>query len=282
MAVQKAKRAQRPVLTPETVESEVTDLVQHIKANPLLYLAGVAFVVVCILASFLYRHYSAERETTAATLLAKALANEDPSLRVTELEPLTLRSGDLTPKATYLLGESAYQAENYDKAKAAFERVLTEFSDSGYAPDAEEGLGYILENKGENENAIQQYGDIKKKWPTSFTARRQSFNIARCQVKLERLSEAVSSYQDQVSSFPDSETAKEAQSELAKLKDAHPELFPAPTTAAASIPVTGQPTAAAPAEPPAGVVEIPADAAQSSPAATTPATEQAPATPQGQ
>ena len=109
------------------------------------------------------------------------------------------------------------------------------------------------------ENAAKLYQDIRDRWPTSFAARRQLFNIGRMNEKLGKLDEAITAYREQTTAFAESTVASEAQQALDRLKAAHPELFPEPTPAPETI--EEDVTSAAPVAPAAPEVLAPAPAA---------------------
>lgn len=223
----------RPLFDQEdTKTGDVRDLWDHMQANPLLYAAGVAVVLLSIAAGLYYRASSELRQRDTMTQYAKALENEDAAARVTALEPLTAGKTNEAPQALYMLGESAYEARQYDKAKAAYERLRAEFPDSPHVPDAVEGLGFIAENAGDVQGALAIYKEVLEKWPATFAGRRQNFNIGRCQEALGDFKAAKDAYDAQLTAFAGSSVYDDAKAALELLRAAHPDLFPAVTTAA--------------------------------------------------
>ncbi len=288
----KVKKKAPDILDQPAAQNDFTKLVEQVKANPVLYGAGVAFVVVCLLIGVFYRSGRAAGTRQEMTALARAVGNEDAALRTSELEPLAKGKGGLTAEAVYMLGESAYESQQYDKAKEAFERVRSEFPDSSYVPDAVEGLGYIEENAGQFDQAIATYSEIVEKWPDTFTARRQQFNIGRCQESKKDLAAAVKAYQAQVEAFPGSTFEKEANQALDRLRASNPDLFPKTEEKAEAKPAEATPLlettggaakeaalAAPAAETPAPAPEAAKEAAPETPAPTSETPAPAPETP---
>jgi tetratricopeptide (TPR) repeat protein len=266
MATQATKQATKPktlkkTFEPEKVENDLLNLIAHIKENPLVYVAGVAFVFVCIIASVMYRAGIAENKVEAATAFARAMDSEDPILRAAALKGVADGGGEFGARACYMMAEAFYDAANYDEAQAAYERVRKDFASSPYVPDAIEGLGYLAENKGEVQAALALYKEIQDNYKESFTARRQDYNIGRCQEALGQVKEAVASYNQQVTAFPGSGVERQATTALERLKKTNPELFPTADITPAVAPD------AAPSEIAPSVDLAPAAGAESAPAA---------------
>jgi len=251
------------ILDQPVVKNDWDKLVEHVRQNPVLYGAGVLFVLLCIIAGVVFRSSGQQSQRSVMTAYARAIESDDAAKRVTELEPIVGGKGKTAAEALYVMGESAFEAKDYEKAKTAFERLRAEFSDSAYVPEAVEGLGYVAENGGQFEQALGYYKEILDKWPSSLAGRRQSLNIGRCQEQLGKLADAVSAYREQVDQFPGSSSEKAAQSALDRLEKAHPELFPkeeVAEAAPASSPDQAQDPTAAPEVVVAPAAENPAPA----------------------
>lgn len=199
------------------VTEDTKALVDHIAANPLLYAAAAGFVVVCVIAGVfivLSRQSAARAEITQ---LARAVVNEDPALQAAQLEPLSGESGDTAAMAAYLAGEAEIRAQNYAKAEEHLQRVVSDFADSEYAPNAMDALGFLAENRGDYEAALQRYQQINEKWPDSFMARVAPARVGRVLENLDREKEAVDAYCDQFRKFPRSWTTTTAMSSIDSL-----------------------------------------------------------------
>lgn len=260
---------------PEQVESELTNLIYHVKENPMLYAAGVLFVIVCLLASVMYRAGVSRSRIEAATTYAKAMDNPDPVLRAGALKGVVEGGGLMAAQAAYMMGEAYYESGNADEAGKAWEQIRANYADSQYVPDAIEGLGNIAENKGDFNGALALYKEIREKHPESFTAVRQLYNIGRCQEALGQVKEAVASYQEQVTLLADSGVSAQAQAALDRLQKSNPDLFPAQNIAATPAPDAAV-TPTTDAAPAVEVAPVPAPEASAAPAPEAAPAETAP------
>lgn len=258
------KKKAPDILDTPARSNDVDKFVRKFKENPVMYVAAAGFVVVCIIAGFAFRTFSQSSAKSAMTKLAQAMETEDPALRATELE--SAAKGPVAAEAIYMMGEAAFDAKEYDKAKAAFERVRKEFSNAPFVPDAVEGLGAIAENAGQFDQAIASYKEIIEKWPTSFAKRRQQMNIARCQEAAGNLKDAIAAYKAQVQEFPGSSLEKDANTALDRLRASNPDLFPKEEPKPAEDAAKAAPDAA-PADDAAKPAEKPAEEKPAEPAA---------------
>lgn len=199
------------------VAEDTKALVDHIAENPLLYAAAAGFVVLCVIAGIfiVFSRQSAAR--AELTQLGRAVVNDDPALQAAQLEPLSRGPGDIAATAAYLAGEAEIKAQNYAKAEEYLQRVVNEFADSEYAPNAMEALGFLAENRGDYEAALQRYQQINEKWPDSFMARVAPARVGRVLENLDREKEAVDAYCDQFRRFPRSWTTSTAMSAIDSL-----------------------------------------------------------------
>jgi tetratricopeptide (TPR) repeat protein len=226
MALDKRSKHKNKHVEEEESLGELATLVENVKENPFMYAAAGAFVIVCIVGALLYKAYSIQQEGEQASEYARALQNEDPALLAEALEPVAVSRGAIGAEALYMMGEAAFRAKDYEKAKVAFEGLRADHSDSVFVADAVEGLGFVAEEAGDYEEAQAKYQEILDKWPKTFAARRQHVNLARVYEELGKIEEAVAAYKEQASAWPESHVAGNADVALARLEAAHPELFP--------------------------------------------------------
>lgn len=268
----KAKKKAPDILDVQAQKGDIAKLTEQVKESPVLYATVAGFILVCIVAGIVYRVGSESSTRSGMTRFAQAIETDDPALRATELEPLAAGKGHLAAEALYMIGEAAFEAKQFDKAKESFERLRSEFPDSSLVPNAVEGLGGIAENAGQYDQAIAHYKEIVEKWPNSFARRRQQLNIGRCEEAAKDLKEAVKAYQAQVDEFPESSFEKDAKLALDRLRMTNPDLFPKEETA----PASQTPSAEGPAA--TETLEVPTPALPAAPAPETPESqEQAPA-----
>ncbi len=279
----------------QTPKTDMMRLMMHAQEHPMLYVGGVLFVAFCIVAGLLIRASRIEAAAKITSRYAEASLETDPATRLAKFEDALKGAGDWTPEMTYVMGETAIQAQQYDKAKAAFETVRDKFPKSDFADRAISGLAFIQENAGDLDGAIKTYEQLAKDYPKGFATKLAPFEIGRLQEEQAHLPEAIKAYQQQKEVFPESSIAKKAEEALKRLKDEHPDLFPdekkpeAPAPAPAAAPAAPAATPApaeapaapaaapAPAEAPAAPAAAPAPA--EAPAAATPAPTETPAAP---
>jgi tetratricopeptide (TPR) repeat protein len=239
MALQQKPRDPRTRLAvgldePEgTKQGDLHRLLDHARQNPLLYLASVAFVVVCLVAGAMYGLYDSTRMQEIQTAYAAALQEEDPALVAAALEALVDSGGAWTPEIWYMLGEFRLRAQAYGKAEEAFTTVVDKFPKSEYAPKALDGLGFIHENRGDFQKALEAYRSIlaDEGYAASLVGLRQEYNIGRVLEKMERFEDAKVAYEKQLDLFPGtveepSIVSQQARSALDRMRTEHPELFP--------------------------------------------------------
>lgn len=219
----------------------------HLQENPLLYLGAAAFIALCVVAGILVRVSGKAAERDTMSRYAQAMLEQEPAARLARLEELAPDAGKWTAEVVYVMGESAIEANDLEKARQAFDRVGREFAKSPYAARALDGIAFIEESAGNYQAALDTYQRVMNEFPGDFVARRKPFDIGRMQEKLGLLAEAATSYESQQERFPDSIIAGKAEQALEKLKAANPELFPepvaldsAPETAADTAPATDE------------------------------------------
>jgi tetratricopeptide (TPR) repeat protein len=209
----------------EEQQGDFEAFLDHIKENPLLYVVGTVFIVICALAGVSYRLYSDGVERNGNAEYARALDIEDPLKQAESLARVAEGGTAVSAEALYLSGEMAFRGSDLEKAEAAFTRLREEFPDFEFTPDAIEGLGYIEEDAGNYGEAITKYQKVLDKFPGSFAGRRQSFNIGRSSERAGEIQEAIDAYRDQLTAFPESNVARRAQNALNRLRESNSDLF---------------------------------------------------------
>lgn len=247
-AVAPGKKSAKSLFDEKPKQDDLAQLWQDVQERPLLYAGIAAFLVACLFAGLLYSANAAAQRKKVITAYAQALDKKDPAEQLAALEPLTQTMAKKNDEIVYITGETAYRAGEYDKAKAAFERMHTEFTNSPYTPEAVEGLGNIAENAKDYDNALAYYTEVKDKWANSFAARRQPMNIAKMEERRGRLKEAIAAYREQMQVFPGSTLADEASAALNRLEKTNPDLFPKPEAPVAPAAIAPATSDAAPAD----------------------------------
>lgn len=221
----------------EEEKGNLTLLWEQVKERPFVYAGCVVFVLAAAVLSWGYRFSVDASRAEEVSALTRALSEEDDEARLFELEVLIDESDYVKPEAVYMYGETAYLLNEHEKAKAAFERMRGEFPDFEFTPDAVEGIGFVLEAQGQYSDARETYASVVSTWPDSFASRRQPFNRARAFKNEGDFESAIAAYREQLTAFPGSQIAIEAQRELDRIRQNRPELFES-TASAMETPLT--------------------------------------------
>lgn len=210
----------------EAPKGDFEALADHMQQNPWLYTGATLFIIACALSGLLFKMQQSISDQKTAAVFSKALDETTPAAKLEALQPVADGSSKYQASAVYMSAEAAFEAKEFEKAEAGYERLRTEFPDFRFVPDAVEGLGYVHEERKEYADAIARYEEVLSKWPDTFPGRRQPFNIARCQERLDKIEPAIQAYRDQLEMFPGSNLARKAQTALDRLRVSHAELFP--------------------------------------------------------
>ena len=202
-------------------------VLDHVRDNPLIYVATLVFTIVAVIAGFVYLSVSEATRKEQATVYLQALLIDDEAERAAALAQASANlRGDLSAEALYMAGETAYRAGTLDDARRFFERVRSEHAGSSWTAPALEGLGYILEQEGDAEGAMALYREVQNSHAYAFEARRQWYNLGRAAEKMDDIEGAIGHYSEQITAFPGSTVAQQAQAALDRLRRDHPALFP--------------------------------------------------------
>lgn len=255
----------------EPKKNDFQALVEHARQHPGIYIGAVAFVVVVLIATGVYRSMQASTLRKESTVYVEAIETESAADRATALTQLAESKSSFAARALYLEGEAALDAGEYDRARAAFTDLRERFPEFAFVPEAVEGIGFIEEDAGDYAAARKTYEEVAAKWPDSVAAMRQPFNLGRCYESESDLVSAIAQYRAQLEKFPGSTIAVRAQERLNELRMSNPDLFADEQTAAGESPVLQELTTA-PAEAPGSVGEAldEAEAQDAPPAAEAP------------
>ena len=198
---------------------------KHMQANPFHYIGGGGFVMAVLLFTGLYQIAEESNDRHLASAYAEAVLREDPEERAEALAPLAAENTHIAPYALYMRGEALLSVRDYPAATAAFTELRETYPDFPFVPDAVEGLGFVEEDQGNTDAAVDVYREVFEKWPNTPAGRRQPFNIARCLESSDDVEGAVEYYREQLEVFPGSTVGIAAQQRLIALRSTHPDLF---------------------------------------------------------
>ncbi len=115
-----------------------------------------------------------------------------------------------TPWLLLELGNAQYKAAKLDEAIITYREFLARFVKHPLAPIIRHSLGYVLEEKGELKEAIEQFEKIANTPESTYLKAQVKLDTGRCYEKLGKLTSAVAAYKDVIGSFPESSCAKMA------------------------------------------------------------------------
>lgn len=119
--------------------------------------------------------------------------------------------------ATYFIGDCFWQLDEYDQAVGAYEEYLrAEGVDGELSPFAVEGIGATLEDKGDLDQAKQQYKRLTEP-PFESQRARGLYHLARLEYKQGHAEEAARLFTSLLDEYPDTPFAREIQERLAVL-----------------------------------------------------------------
>ncbi len=129
-----------------------------------------------------------------------------------------LSTTDATPWLLLELGNAQYKAEKHDEAIITYREFLTRFDKHPLAPIIRHSLGYALEEKGELEEAVEQFEKIANAPESTYLKAQVKLDAGRCYERLGELLSAEAAYKDVIGSFPESSSAKMAAYRLEDIK----------------------------------------------------------------
>lgn len=105
------------------------------------------------------------------------------------------------------IGESSCLLGKLDEAEGVFSEYLTQYPGGEFSPRAQEGLGYVMEERGKFREAIYAYRKVYENYPDSFLGPQSILSIARCYEAMKEWSEAKEAYEELLSLYPWSSSA---------------------------------------------------------------------------
>ncbi|MCP4265891.1 MAG: tetratricopeptide repeat protein [Candidatus Brocadiaceae bacterium] len=119
-----------------------------------------------------------------------------------------------TPWLLLELGNAQYKANKYDDAILTYREFIKRFGDHSLVPIIRQSLGYVLEEKEQLDEAVEQFEKIAKDSEATYLKAQVKLDAGRCYEKLKQINAAMAAYKDVISTFPDSEWARMAKYQL--------------------------------------------------------------------
>ncbi len=206
----------------DTGNSEWNAWLEHIRENPLLYVAAGVFILIAAMAGVLYRVNVQAQQARVVSQYARAMQTEDPGVRAAELEQLAAEARGLREEILYMAAESAFDAGEYEQAGELFQTLRQEYPGGEFAPFAVEALGNLAEEEGDYEEALRLYEEVVEMWPETLPGKRAYYAMGRVHEQQDAIEEAIAAYEEQLTIFPGSHQASRARTALARLDVEHP------------------------------------------------------------
>ncbi len=125
---------------------------------------------------------------------------------------------DATPWLLLELGNAQYKAKKHDEAITTYREFIARFGKHPLVPIISQSLGYVLEEKGQLEEAVGLFEKIANAPESTYLKAQVKLDAGRCYEKLGQLDSAVAAYKDVTGSFPESSCAKMAEYRLEDLE----------------------------------------------------------------
>ncbi|MFO7775030.1 MAG: tetratricopeptide repeat protein, partial [Candidatus Hydrogenedentota bacterium] len=210
----------------ETSGSEWSAWLEHIRENPLLYIAAVVFILIAAMAGVLYRVNVHAQQAQVVSEYARVMQTEDPAVRATELQQLASEARGLREEILYMAAESAFDAGEYEQAGELFQELRQEYPEGEFTPFAVEALGNLAEEDENYEEALRLYEEVVELWPETLPGKRAYYAMGRVHEEQDAIEEAIAAYEEQIAIFPGSNQARKARTALTRLDVEHPEEVP--------------------------------------------------------
>ncbi len=123
-----------------------------------------------------------------------------------------------TPWLLLELGNAQYNVKKYDDAILTYREFINRFGDHPLTPVIRQSLGYVLEEKEQLREAVEQFEKIANDPEATYLKAQVRLDVGRCYEKLGQVDSAVTAYKEVVGAFPESGWAKMAKYRLEDLE----------------------------------------------------------------
>jgi predicted negative regulator of RcsB-dependent stress response len=123
-----------------------------------------------------------------------------------------------TPWLLLELGNAQYNVKKHDDAMITYREFIKRFGNHPLTPIIRQSLGYVLEEKEQLKEAVEQFEKIAKDPEATYLKAQVMLDAGRCYEKLGQLNLAVAAYKDIIGAFSESGWAKTAKYRLEDLE----------------------------------------------------------------
>jgi len=131
---------------------------------------------------------------------------------------LELGNAQYNVKKLLELGNAQYNVKKYDDAILTYRGFITRFGNHPLTPVIRQSLGYVLEEKKQLKEAVEQFEKIAKDPEAVYLKAQVGLDAGRCYEKMQQLNFAVAAYKDVIDISPESGWAKMAKYRLEDLE----------------------------------------------------------------
>ncbi|MBT3879235.1 MAG: tetratricopeptide repeat protein [Candidatus Scalindua sp.] len=217
----------------ENVKVRLHHFFQFFSDNKLWIAIGVAVAVAAGVPSYLYqqkgandlgevwsRIYRMNYEVATAQQGGSEKKREALEGAISEYTFLkdNLSATGATPWLLSELGNAQYNVKKYDDAILTYREFINRYGNHPLTPVIRQSLGYVLEEKEQLKEAIEQFDMIAEDPEAIYLKAQVRLDVGRCYEKLEQLDLAVATYKDVIGTFPESGYAKMAKYRLEDLE----------------------------------------------------------------
>ena len=108
----------------------------------------------------------------------------------------------VSEQAVIYVAESLCRLGRLEEAETSFREYLTLYSGGEFCAAAHEGLGYLMEQRGDYRKAIEAYRQVSENCSGSYLVPQAMLSIGRCFEAMEMWEDARESYEELISSYP--------------------------------------------------------------------------------
>ena len=217
----------------ENVKARIHNFFKFFDDNWLWIAIGLAVVVAAGVPTYLYqqkgandlgevwsRIYRMNYEVAAARQEGPEKKREAIEGAIKEYTFLkdNLSATGATPWLLSELGNAQYNVKKYDDAILTYREFINRYGNHPLTPVIRQSLGYVLEEKEQLKEAIEQFDMIAEDPEAIYLKAQVRLDVGRCYEKLEQLDLAVATYKDVIGTFPESGYAKMAKYRLEDLE----------------------------------------------------------------
>jgi TolA-binding protein len=193
-------------------------------------LGGFILFLAVVGATYLWRHFSAQRalEANAALLelrppilgVAQEAAGPDDYVKVAEAHSVP----SVAARARLLAGGAYFSQGRYAEAATEFEKVLQSGVDGILAPQAAYGIAASLDAQDKLDQAIAQYQRVISEYPQSSVAAQARLSLARIHEERGQPEAALRLYDELIQTTQPGPFSDQAETLRQALLRSHPEL----------------------------------------------------------